>query len=180
MDDRFIYLDPDDRYTCVFLVQRLEARKYGADRHKGIDRFFSMDYMGSSEFEWGALPKALKEMRAKDFEKHKPVLIKVTAEEVEGANERAKGHKPFKGYYLGPPEWVPFIREFFTRELRDNHSVALKESTFIAGAYGVSEYDRLGERVVGWWDITNHWCLFKTEKHANQFLEGLKSKDKAA
>jgi hypothetical protein len=31
---------------------------------KGIDSLLSFDYMGSSEFEWGALPSSLKRVRA--------------------------------------------------------------------------------------------------------------------
>ena len=45
-----------------YLVQRLESKKpHRTDR--GFDGYFSLDYMGSSEFEWGAIPKALKSMR---------------------------------------------------------------------------------------------------------------------
>jgi len=44
-----------------YLIQRakFEDNKEG----KGIDRLLSFDYMGSSEFEWNALPKALRSMR---------------------------------------------------------------------------------------------------------------------
>lgn len=33
------------------------------DCKKGIDSIIKFDYMGASEFEWGALPKALKRLR---------------------------------------------------------------------------------------------------------------------
>lgn len=46
-----------------YLVQRLASKKGTADPSKGFNAFFSLDYMGSSEFEWGAIPKALKSMR---------------------------------------------------------------------------------------------------------------------
>lgn len=47
-----------------YLVQRL-ASKNPIKRDNGFDGYFSLDYMGSSEFEWGAIPKALREMRQK-------------------------------------------------------------------------------------------------------------------
>lgn len=43
-----------------YLIQR--AKFETCDR-KGIDGLLSFDYMGSSEFEWGALPKSLKRIR---------------------------------------------------------------------------------------------------------------------
>jgi len=46
-----------------YLIQRGEIvdREY----KEGIDSIISFDYMGSSEFEWGALPESLKRIRAK-------------------------------------------------------------------------------------------------------------------
>src|SRR5690349_6592813 len=47
-----------------YLIQRVHRRKTRDTNAKGeIDAVFSFDYMGSSEFEFGALPKALKAMR---------------------------------------------------------------------------------------------------------------------
>jgi hypothetical protein len=46
-----------------YLVQRL-SRPYASTPGRGFDSFFALDYMGSSEFEWGAIPTALCRMRA--------------------------------------------------------------------------------------------------------------------
>lgn len=46
---------------AYYLVQRLESKT--PPEGAGFDRYFSLDYMGSSEFEWGAIPKALAEVR---------------------------------------------------------------------------------------------------------------------
>ena len=51
-----------------YLVQRMSTKDQPFERDKGFDRFFSLDYMGSSEFEWGAIPEALRYIR-----KHKVV-----------------------------------------------------------------------------------------------------------
>ena len=46
-----------------YLIQRgkFESR----DFKEGIDSILKFDYMGSSEFEWGALPKSLQAIRDK-------------------------------------------------------------------------------------------------------------------
>ena len=46
-----------------YLVQRLEGRQPTTSRN-GVDALVSHDYMGSAEFEWGAVPKAWKALRA--------------------------------------------------------------------------------------------------------------------
>lgn len=45
-----------------WLVQRLTTPR--AQRGAGFDALFRLDYMGSAEFEWGAVPKALRSVRA--------------------------------------------------------------------------------------------------------------------
>lgn len=45
----------------AYLIQR--ANFENRDHKQGIDSILSFDYMGSSEFEWGALPKSLKRIR---------------------------------------------------------------------------------------------------------------------
>ena len=49
-----------------YLVQRMSSRKGTVHPSRGFDGYFELDYMGSSEFEWGAIPKALKSMRRVD------------------------------------------------------------------------------------------------------------------
>lgn len=48
-----------------YLVQRLQSRNAPYSPANGFDAYFSLEYMGSSEFEWGAVPKALKSMRTR-------------------------------------------------------------------------------------------------------------------
>ncbi|MBT1542447.1 hypothetical protein KK103_11795 [Curtobacterium flaccumfaciens pv. flaccumfaciens] len=54
-----------------YLVQRLKRRSEPAGNAVGFDQHFALEYMGSSEFEWGAIPKALQSVRVK------PVTAKV-------------------------------------------------------------------------------------------------------
>ena len=46
----------------TYLIQRAEFKN--REEKKGIDSIISLDYMGSSEFEWGALPDSLKKIRS--------------------------------------------------------------------------------------------------------------------
>lgn len=52
-----------------WLIQRAKIRKENNTNRKGIDQLLDFDYMGSAEFEWGALPESLKRIRAsiKDY-----------------------------------------------------------------------------------------------------------------
>lgn len=52
-----------------WLIQRGSFRDIPEDKIVGLDSLIQYDYMGSSEFEWGALPKALKHMTSnwKDY-----------------------------------------------------------------------------------------------------------------
>jgi hypothetical protein len=158
-----MYLDLEEGRS-VYLVQRLEEREFGEG--KGVDAHFSMAYMGSSEFEFGALPQSLKEQRSNGMLDRKPVVIKVKQED-----------QVHKAYYLGPEEWLPQIRLFFQLELQGGHKVSLKEPTYIGRAYGTDPFWKHSDsREVGWWDVNNHWLLFKSKKFANKWLEGLRSK----
>ena len=47
------------------LAQRLKRKTY-ENNAKGVDNFTRFDYMGAAEFEFGALPQALRELRAAD------------------------------------------------------------------------------------------------------------------
>jgi hypothetical protein len=58
----------EKKMTEFYLVQRMTRNTHPFEKDRGIDRHFSLDYMGSSEFEWGAVPKALKRMRENKVE----------------------------------------------------------------------------------------------------------------
>jgi len=51
-----------------YLVQRMTKKDQPYKNDKGIDSHFDLDYMGSSEFEWGAVPKSLKRLRQSPVE----------------------------------------------------------------------------------------------------------------
>ena len=56
----------------TWLVQR--AKQVNRNYKSGIDNFIDLDYMGSAEFEFGTIPKTLKNMR-RDLDKY----VKISA-----------------------------------------------------------------------------------------------------
>ena len=123
-----------------YLIQRakFENRPY----KKGIDQLLSFDYMGSSEFEWGALPKALKRVRENladyvqfqySFTKHPAKVVTVFCK---------KEQQDFVGSIL---------EQLADREIR------LKEYC------DLDKYIKGEEKYANdfWWDIDNDWFFWK-------------------
>jgi hypothetical protein len=109
--------------------------------------------------------------------------VEAGAYQGEGINNPLAANKTeFNAYYLGPKEFLPQVREWFRRELegRDGLSpIRMKEVSYVDRAYGLSQWngqiDDSG-RTIGWWDIGNHWVLFKSKTDANKFRDALKEK----
>lgn len=149
-----------------YLVQRLKLNTYHPGDRKGVDRYFSFDYMGSAEFEFGALPSALKSMRAH------PTLPEWKPTELT--------HKSHCLWFLGPKDLEPVALELFKSRFHDRYESDLKERTYIFES--LTGKDRNGEdrqylvNIVGWWCIDTDlgFALFKDKDHAKWFLTGLR------
>lgn len=144
--------------TRPYLVQRMSRRN--SPRGGGVDAFFSMDYMGSSEFEWGALPQALSTMRSQPYVG--PIKIE---------------HEGCECWYVGTEEGLANATEFFVDQLGPK-KWHLKEWTSIDDAYGKSERPPF-RFVVAWWAIDARpvpWAIFMREPDAGSWIEGLKHK----
>jgi hypothetical protein len=143
----------------TFLIQRVTRRH--REESRGVDRHFIFDYMGSAEFEYGALPEALKRMRlSKGFE------VQVVKVEVKGVS--------YKAWAVCRPEEYPEVVETFVDQLGPR-KLCLKERTNMANAYGL--YGRLHKRsqpcpVTGWWALDSEvpWLLFMKKKSAKLWL----------
>lgn len=133
-----------------YLVQRMSFRdgKPQGTQVPSFDETLSMDYMGSSEFEWGALPKSLKRIctQADALRIH---VLTPFLKDCDGAQcslvclpEQVK-------------EYSPFIHQMAAGTLR------LKESTQMDRAITGKDYfgrpvDRFSfSFVAAWWDIDN-------------------------
>lgn len=110
---------------------------------KGIDSVFSMDYMGSAEFEFGALPASLREVTS-----------------------GLKRFKIFKTNWKTPAGEGLFL--YCPEENRDAVIQAIQ--SIIDGKARLKENARINKaldggdkedyrRIVMWWDILNHWFV---------------------
>lgn len=130
----------------TYLIQR--AKFENRDFKKGIDSIINLDYMGSSEFEWGAIPKSLGNIRSR-------------------INEYT---------YLDVPLDNKVISVFckdnqksevktYLKELSEN-KVQLKEhsdfNTYInPSKYEINWQDKRGHKTDFWWDIDNDIMFWK-------------------
>ena len=153
-------MDDKPSLDRFWLVQRMMFRDKPLDDCMGVDRFFQMDYMGAAEFEWGALPEALKLMRKNP----RPTEI-----------ERVmKGE--YVAWYIGPQEWLECASEVFHDQLRpkQEQKARLKERTHIRDSYIGGEWPWKDDEKMGftaWWVIKHGWILFTKEEHARIWIE---------
>ena len=147
----------------MYLIQRLRKRQYPSDDLSddliGIDRVVSYDYMGSAEFEFGALGKAVKGMRD-------------VVEELEIRTLREGGYDL---YLVSVPDAVREAIGAFADQVGPC-KMRLKEMTHLRACLEGHEW---GKHLIGWWAIDGKpspWCLFKDLDMATAFLAALKEK----
>lgn len=138
----------------TYLIQR--AQFEDRDFKTGIDSILSFDYMGSSEFEWGALPKSLKFIR-------------------QNINEYVYLDVPIKEKQITvfcPDHLKTEVKKYLTA-LADK-KMRLKEFS------GFDDYIKgdgyFKDRFDFWWDIENHVMFWKKN---NEFETKFKNKIKS-
>lgn len=146
-----------------YLVQRVKWNSTPR-QFEGVDRYFRFDYMGSSEFEFGSLPSALKFMR-EDVGLWPTKPVKISAGK-------------HNAWYVGPPECLEYVQQFFATQLNPKRSRGgLKERTLIEESYTNKEHLPMYEGVIGWWAIDAApcpWIFFKEKNYAEKWLECIK------
>ena len=140
----------------VYLIQRAKFEKREG---KGIDTLLGFDYMGSAEFEFGALPKALERTRAneskyvqfehtfKDFS-DKPIMVLCKESDKE--------------------DLIKVLPQLADREVRLKEHCDL--DAYLKGNkdYRTSDF---------WWDIENDYFFWRSnEEFNNEFKKVLFSK----
>lgn len=135
----------------VWLIQRgtVEYR----ESTKGIDSLVRFDYMGSAEFEWGALPKSLKRIREElnDYT-YLDIPIKERVVTVFCKNSQKS-------------EMKQYLTDLAERKFR------LKEFTAFNEFVNDSGYFK--DRFNFWWDIENDLMFWKKD---NEFEQKFKIK----
>ena len=132
----------------TYLIQRAEFEI--RDHKEGIDSIINLDYMGSSEFEWGELPKSLKRIRAE-------------------INEYTYLDVPIKDKVI-----TVFCKESQKSEVKTyleklaENKMVLKERSEFNTYINPSKYDLewqtkhdRGHEIDFWWDIDNDLMFWK-------------------
>jgi len=139
-----------------YCIQR--AKFANRPESSGIDRLLSFDYMGSSEFEWGALPDSLKRVRKNISE-----------------------YVYFEYSFKKNPSKV--VGVFCKKEQQDFVGNILEE--IAEKKFRLKEFCDLDKYIKGdekyandfWWDIEQDWFFWKSVPEFNlKFVETLKNK----
>ena len=129
-----------------YLIQRAKVTSRTKAKATGIDSLLDFDYMGSSEFEWGALSKSLKAIRA-----------------------NKENYDYFKFDYDGI-DFTVFCEKGKETEVYNiivelaNDKIRLKEYCDFKSYFGkgfISNPDNWSDF---WWDIENHYMWWITDK----------------
>ena len=148
-----------------YLIQRGKTKTEMADNVTNLTSLVDLNYMGSSEFEWGAIPKALKLICAM-----RPSL------EITPTNIRLRDGRVL--HMICPPSLAPQLQKFLEEEYRGVHH-HLKESTYLdyVDKKPNEMMASLGQSVNFWWDIENAW-MATLGKHTAELvllaLDGVK------
>ena len=139
------------------LIQRcmLRTPEPKSDDITGFNSVFSCDYMGSAEFEFGALPAALRAItpRLKDYGIHEPRI-----EYQANSGERV--------FLFCIEAQVPTVSNILTdmfnqynwaQQKNTKPSYTFKERTGFRETLDPTRSDEFSRNVVLWWDIENHW-----------------------
>jgi len=124
-----------------YLVQRAKFTNIKTEDIVGIDSLLDCDYMGSAEFEWGALPKSLHRMV--DILNQYEVFTIYDVKDLEGSSMKV------------------FCQKNLFEQIKEN---ALHLSI---NPYGYKEYCDMNDYISGkknmnnfWWDISQDYFIF--------------------
>lgn len=149
-----------------YLVQRVRRRKRLLTA-SGLDGVFEFDYMGSAEFEFGALPKARKAMVA--------VVDNLRLHQIRQSDVLL--------YFVGVDDHKKTAEEWVRADLEEDWRG--KEPSELRAAFGkLSRVDRTfgwkptPSETIGWWAVDQDppWVCFKHEEHAQEWLRLLKER----
>jgi len=123
------------------LIQR--AKFENRDYKKGIDSIVHFDYMGSSEYEWGALPESLGKIR-------------------DGINNYTYLDVPIKDKVI-----TVFCKDSQKSEVKQ-YLTELSENKWCLQEYSdfdnyINPLPNYGSRTDFWWDISNHLMFWRKD-----------------
>jgi hypothetical protein len=125
-----------------------------------IRSIFRFDYMGSSEFEWGAVPKAIAKI-AKEQGGYVATTIEVDAQEP-AYFARKRGQKPKTGkatiYILCRLDWITEVAARVSKWAKEEPYGETKESVMLQNA--IFNNDRYDKEYGGWLELDNGFFFF--------------------
>ena len=161
---------------CPCLVQILEERPDTDNPRKGIDHYFTMHYMGAAEYEFGALPQTLQRMRA--------ALGDIKIMQMPLPDGRMF-------WYVGVEKSWGYARAYLEYCLDPSKRTVKTQMTGTSKNTSGPKYklagDKLTSHEVGWWVVRDadsdrgselratDWAMFDDDKHAKNFLAGLRN-----
>jgi hypothetical protein len=94
------------------LVQRLAVNEHPGANQKGFDRYFRLDYMGSSEFEAGAVQQSLQRLRINPLaEVDLDVTVRHPPPHSQAGSEDLAPEKVARLYFIGTFDGVAHAAE---------------------------------------------------------------------
>lgn len=143
-----------------YLIQRATIRTPLAAGTARLSEAAAMDYMGSAEFEWGALPQSLRTLQLDQ----KLLQIVKVPEIMEGEQQLRVLHA------FDDPEDFAKYKEYLLRLRGVGESVRLKEHTEFDLTLKSSWY-----KANFWWDVDNHVMFSFHKIFMNRLQEYLAS-----
>lgn len=147
---------------------------------KHLRNIADFDYMGSSEFEWGAVPKALKEVASRA---NSLTTATITFEPDEiymsdfDSRDYCRPKKAVSIYILASKDHMEGAKALITRLVKeDKFSIRLKECAYVSESCLDRSKEYLkrakgfdGSRHVGWFEMDNGFFFFLDRKMFDQF-----------
>lgn len=131
-------LDPPRKFNPFPFGGGLANGGLSKDAMELLSNVFSFDYMGSSEFEWGAVPDALS------------FIVKQVSDGKIVVGEYRKV------YYISPTSYESGVRDVINQLIKNERVMRLKEHCGLAAAMKGDKF----ARAVGWFEIDNGFFLF--------------------
>jgi hypothetical protein len=147
-----------------YLVQRMKSKEVAdSEKSPSFDQLWKMDYMGSAEFEFGALPKSLKRICRRLDEYHVYTLTEF---------KRPKTDEAVRVFCL--PEQLNEITEGIRALLESEYpKMQMKErAEFYTNFHGTETNYSC---VDAWWEIDNDFFFAVGKQHMKNILKALKN-----
>lgn len=140
-----------------YLIQRGQFKPIAFGEITGFDSLIQFDYMGSAEFEFGAMPKSLRRIAGA------AANYSVSPSGMEAKDGRVL-------FVFCAPTDADEIKTWLACAAK--RAVRTKESTHLPAALGI-EPDAYGRRTDFWWDLDNDWLAWLDGKNTARVMRAL-------